>query len=797
MSDDARPEELDLSTSIRLLSGQDDWHTGAAPRIGLRSMRLSDGPHGLRVPTPDDQDSLPATCFPTAVTLGSTWDRALVEQVGDALGQEAGALGVDVILGPGLNIKRHPYCGRNFEYLSEDPVIAGELAAAMVRGIQGRGVGACVKHFAANNQETLRLVVDAVIDERTLHEIYLSGFERVVRKARPATVMCSYNQINGTAASTNRELLTDTLRTGWGFNGLVMSDWGAVWDRVASLEAGLDLQMPGVGGAFDRQVSRAVASGRLSREAVETSVGRLVALQERLSPARGPIEVEAHDALARTVAAAGTVLASNDGVLPLAAGTKVALIGGFATAPRYQGAGSSQVHPTSVTSLLPALRAKDVEVSFARGYDPESERTDAVLVAEAAELAASQDVAVVIVGLPEAAESEGYDRTTLALPAQHDALVRAVCAANPRTVVIVVGGSSVTLPWADRCAALLLAGLGGQAGGGALADVLVGDAEPSGRLAETWWASSDQPASAPWFPGSGHRVEYREALAVGYRHTTTNAVTPAFAFGHGLSYATFEWSGAGVDREQMNAGESLTATVTVHNTSARAGAEVVEVYLSDRSGVVQRPRRWLAGFEKVWVGAGESVEVQVHLDPVSFAFWDTRVHDWVVPTGGFDVEFGRSAERIEASVPVEVVGGVTSAAEADAPWTPLVCESDEAFTARLGHPVPAPRPRTPYTAESTIEEVSDTAVGAALRAAARRRVVAGQTEPRMRRMLEHMVDELPLRNVPSLSGGAVRPEMVGPLVDAINGPDALLRGGLGRVTGVVGAVLGRLGRPAK
>lgn len=772
--------EIPLTDQIRLLSGADDWHTESVPRIGLRALRLSDGPSGLRVPD-DHGGSLPATCFPGAAVLGSSWDRELLGDVGGALAAEAGVQGVDVILGPGINIKRHPFGGRNFEYLSEDPLVSGELAAAVINGIQGRGVGACVKHFAVNNQETLRLCVDAVVDERTLHEIYLAAFETVVAKSHPAAVMVSYNQINGVAATTNAALIGSLLRGRWGYRGLVMSDWCAIWDRVASLDAGVDLEMPSSHGAFDRSVAAAVRGGRLSADAVASSAARVAALADRISPPPvHELPVAEHDALARRAAAAGTVLAANDGVLPLAAGSRVAVIGAFAVRPRFQGSGSSQVNPTQVSGLLEALAGKEVEVRYARGYDPEDHRTDAVLVAEAAERAAEADAAVVIVGLPEEMESEGYDRTALQLPAQHDAVVRAVLAANPHTVVVVCSGSPVALPWADRAAAVLLAGLGGQAGGAALADILVGDAEPAGRLAETWPHDLSEVASDPYFPGTGSMVQYREGAAVGYRHTTTEAITPAFCFGHGLSYTSFEWSRMALDATDIGAGEGFSVTLTVANTGTRAGSDVVQVYLADRTGVTSRPRRWLAGFAKVRLEPGQSRRVEVEVSSRELAFWDTEEHDWRVPSGAFSVEVARSCQEIVEVMELRVADGVDHAPERA--WTPLVAASDESFAARLGRPVPSVPPARPFTAASVLGQTRAHPVGAAVHAVMVHRCVDAQADPRLRRMMQRSVDELPLRNLPSMSGGLVPVEAVPLLVDVLNGaPDAILRRSLGGV----------------
>lgn len=767
---------LPLDERIRLVSGADAWHTCAHPGLGLRSLRLSDGPHGLRVPTDDERDSLPATCFPTAVTLGQTWDRDLMADLGAALAVEARAQGVDVVLGPGLNLKRHPFGGRNFEYFSEDPLVSGELAAALVRGLQGGGVGACVKHFAVNSQETLRLCVDAEVDERTLHELYLSGFERVVRGARPWALMCSYNQVNGTAASTHHELLTEVLRRRWGFDGLVMSDWGAVWDPVASLEAGLDLRMPGGRDLMAPAVRAAVRSGRLHEDAVDEAVGHLVGLAGRVPESEaGEVPVGEHHDLAARIAAAGTVLASNDGVLPLAEGLTVAVIGGFATHPRFQGAGSSQVHPTRVTGLLDALKQRGVTTLHARGYDPESAGEDTDLLAEAIEVATRADVAIVMVGLPEDRESEGYDRTEFALPAQHDALVRGVSAANPRTVVAVVSGSPVALPWADRVAAVLLTGLGGQASGAGLADVLVGRADPGGRLAETWPRQVGDVASDPWFAGPGHVAEHREGLAVGYRHHVTHDVDPAFCFGHGLSYATTQWSDPQVSADRVEAGELAagsgpTASITVANTSRRDGVEVVQVYLHDDSSVVCRPRRWLAGFTKVTVPAGASRRVEVALDPLAMGHWDTDRHDWAWANGRLQVQFARSSQEVVATTGIEVVGGVERAPQPAR--TPLVAADEDDFVARLGRPVPH-RPAGVIDAQTTLGEAAQVPLGAALHAVVRRRAVHGITDARWRRMIEHTVDEMPLRQLPSMA--QLPPELVDVVVAALNGPEVLVR----------------------
>ncbi len=777
MGDLPRASDLPLAQRVALLSGSTTWLTEPIPpgpdgTGGVGSAYVSDGPHGLRA-LPDARDlsvhgALPATCFPTAVTLASTWDVDLVREVGRAIGTEALALGVDVVLGPGLNLKRHPLCGRNFEYFSEDPLVSGALAAALVEGIQERGVGTSVKHFAVNNQEAHRFVVDAVVDERTLRELYLAGFEHVVTTARPWTVMAAYNRVNGVHVTESAELL-GILRDEWGFDGLVMSDWGAVADRVQGVAAGLDLEMPASQGTWDAEVLAAVADGTLDEAAVTTAAQRVLDLVARspYGPERTPGHgtgdqgLDEHDALARRVAAAGTVLLANDGILPLAGPARIAVIGDFARSPRFQGAGSSQVNAARVTSALDALRERGVEVDFAPGYDPVHSRDDAALLAEAVGVAREADVAVVFVGLPPVYESEGFDRENLSLPAQHDALVTTVAAANPRTVVVLQNGGPVLMPWRDQVAAIVESYLGGQAGGAAVVDVLFGDAEPAGRLAESFPASLDDVAAAPWFPGDPHQVEYREGLAVGYRHLVTEGIEPAFPFGFGLSYTTFTWTDVRVDRAEVGAGEPVTVRVTVQNTGARAGADVVQVYLHDATGVVCRPRRELAGFASVRLEPGESAEVVVEVPARAFAFWDVRAHGWRTPSGRFDVEVARNASDVVATLPVDVAGDVDDAPEPAG--TALVAGDDEAFARRLGRPVPSARPVRPFTRETTVGELEGTAVGRLVGKLVRKGSFPEEGDEVTRLMVERMVSELPLRSAAMFSGGRLSL----PAVDAI------------------------------
>lgn len=762
---------LSLDEQVSLLSGADFWRTRALPERGIPQAMLSDGPHGVRAQQNGGDhlglaSSTPSTCFPTAVTTAASWNLALLEEVGAAVGREARALGIDVVLGPGLNLKRHPLCGRNFEYSSEDPLLAGTFAAASVRGIQSTGVGACLKHFAVNNQEHRRFVIDAIVDERTLRELYLRGFERAVKQSSPATVMAAYNLVNGEHATDSRELLTTILRSEWGFEGLVMSDWGAEADRVAGIAAGMDLEMPG-GAGTEPLVHAAVDERRLSIVDVARSAGRVAALARRAERARtaAPIEtmdalLEPHDALARRAAAASAVVLRNEGALPLARESRMALIGAFAETPRYQGSGSSLVTPTRLTTVREALAAAGVEVTYARGYDLGSSgagsATDAAPLAEAVAAARDAEVAVVMVGLPPTAESEGFDRDTLELPEQHNALVRAVAAVARRTVVVLSLGSPAVLPWRDEVDAIVVAHLGGQASGGAVADLLLGEVEPAGRLTETWFASLEDIAADPYFPGGPHQVQYREGLFVGYRHATSAGVAVQYPFGHGLGYGNTAWSGASASSDSLAPGGSLTVAVDVENTGDSARSDVVQVYAHDRSGVVLRPRRELVGFAHVTLAAGERRRLEVEVRADDLAFWDVHRHDWALPRGEVDLEVGRSVERIEATLTVRLEGDAVDSAEP--PSTPAVAASDAAFSDRLGRSIPSPKADRPFTRDSTIGDLSATLVGRGLRAGLRRAMPvsdADRADPATIAMLERSVDELPVRGLAQMSGGRV------------------------------------------
>jgi beta-glucosidase len=692
--------QLTLEEKASLCLGSDFWHTRAIDRLGIPAIMMSDGPHGLRK-QPEESDhlglagSVPATCFPTASALGSSWDVDLLQRVGAGLGREARALNVAVILGPGINIKRSPLCGRNFEYLSEDPLLSGTLAAAMVQGIQSQGVGACLKHYAANNQETDRLRVSADVDERPLREIFLTGFEWVVRQAQPWTVMCAYNKVNGTYASENRKLLTEVLRDEWGFAGLVVSDWGAVHDRVAALAAGLDLEMPPNLGVSDARIVTAVNAGDLDESVLDTAVARLLRLVNQALPNLGTdpevsFDLDEHHALARAAAQDCAVLLKNeDQILPLQplAGARIAVIGEFARTPRYQGAGSSQVNPTRIDNAVDEIRAlapAGVEVSFAPGFATETDeaegdgdlrsdadadlrshadlRRDADLRREAVAVATGAETVVVFLGLPASAESEGFDRKHMDLPPSQITLLTELADANPQIVVVLANGSAVRLAgWEHHTKAVLECWLSGQAGGGATADLLFGRANPSGRLAESLPLRLEDTPSYLSFPGDSGHVRYGEGIFVGYRGHDALKHPVSYPFGHGLSYTTFEYGDLSCPISGSHDGGDLGISVSfvVTNTGSRAGKEVVQLYVRDLEASVARPVRELKGFTKVGLAPGEATTVTFLLASRDLSYWSVRRRDWVLEAGQFEIAVGASSRDLRSTAIVDIVSRPT------------------------------------------------------------------------------------------------------------------------------------------
>lgn len=651
---------LSLEQKAALVVGSGYWATVEAR--GIPSVVMNDGPHGLRTQPRDGDNlglgaSLPATCYPPAAGLASSWNRELVERVARAIGEEAIEQGVDVVLGPGVNIKRSPLCGRNFEYFSEDPLVSGELGAAWVRGVQSVGVGASLKHYAANNQETARMTVSAEVDERTLREIYLPAFERIVTREQPWTVMCAYNRVNGIPAAEHAWLLTEVLRGEWGFEGAVVSDWGAVDRLVPAVAAGLDLEMPGPQPESSASIVAAVRSGELDEAVLDRAVGRLTRLAARAASARsnrgvaagarGTAGAVARQELARAAAVESIVLLRNEGgILPLDARRPVAVIGEFARRPRFQGSGSSQVNPTRVDAALPAIEDLAASVAFAPGYSLDRDGDADALRAEAVALAARVETVVLFAGLPPSAESEGFDRTSLDLPGDHVRLIREVAAVNPRTVVVLSNGGVVSLePWHDDVPAILETWLLGQAGGGAVADVIFGVAEPSGRLTETIPLRLQDTPSYLNFPGENDVVRYGEGVFVGYRSFESAERAVRYPFGHGLTYTTFDVADLEVARDR--------ARVRVTNTGTRRGSHVVQWYVAPAPSAVARPVRELRGFEKVWLEPGESAVVEFDFtDERTFAHWDVRTGGWRVPGGDYRVEVGFNAHDIVASAVV-------------------------------------------------------------------------------------------------------------------------------------------------
>lgn len=752
-------QRMTLEEKASLCSGQDFWYTKAVERVGIPSIMMTDGPHGMRKQPDSDQvglhGSVPATCFPSGSALASSWNRELISEVSAAMAAEAQAEGVRILLGPAVNIKRSPLCGRNFEYLSEDPFLAGELAKHHILGLQGGGVGASLKHFAANNQERYRLVVDAVIDERTLREIYLPAFEKAVKEARPWTVMCAYNRLNGTYCAENRWLLTEVLKEEWGHEGIVVTDWGACNDRVAGLAAGQELEMPGNGGINDRLIVEAVTSGRLDESVLDSAVRRLLELVERAGETARPgatFDPEAHHALARRVAGECVVLLKNDaGILPLAKSGKLAVIGAFAEHTRYQGGGSSHINPTRLDSALEELRrglGSSGQVVYAPGYSLADENPDRSLIDEAVAAASSADTAIVFIGLPDSFESEGFDRTHLDIPASHRELLAAVRAVQKRVVVVLSNGSPITMPWLSEADAVLEAYLTGQAAGGAVADVLFGDTNPSGKLAETFPLRLEDTPSYLNFPGEKERVDYREGLFVGYRYYDAVDSQPLFPFGFGLSYTTFEYGELTLDRTSINDGDTLTASVKVRNSGRRAGKEIVQLYVHDDEASVIRPSKELKGFEKVALDPGESTTVRFRLDRRAFAFWEVATQSWRVEAGSFTILAGASSRdiRLEAHVEVRAEAPVRH----DYDWNATLADFYD-------HPVVGELTRQWRSA--FLSRLAGSSDG---------KSDGEGNDDNIGRMMRAMVDEFPLRTLVRMSG-TLGPDSLELFLDVVNG----------------------------
>ncbi len=654
--------QMSLEEKAGLCSGKDMWHTKAIERLGIPSVMMCDGPHGLR--KQDDSGvstslnvSVDAICFPTASATASSWDKALLNQLGQAIGEEAVAENVALVLGPGTNIKRNPLCGRNFEYFSEDPYLAGMLSASFIDGVQSKNIGTSIKHYCANNQETYRMTINSVVDERTLREIYLLPFEIAVKQSQPRTIMASYNLINDTYATENEFLLNKVLRDEWGFEGLVVSDWGATNKRVKGLKAGHDLEMPSSGGMNDKLIVKAVQDGSLDESVLDTAVDRILDLvmKSTKNPKDATYDKEEHYQIAKNIAKESAVLLKNDGSLPLRT-QKILLVGELAIEPRFQGAGSSFVNCTKISTVEQSLRDAGIEYEFTSGYDlsDESFKKNAKLRKNAVELAKNYDTVLVVAGLPEKYEAEGFDRKHINMPQSHDLLIEELAQVNKNVNVVLTMGSSVEMPWIDKVRSVLCMYLGGQSSGDACVDLLLGKANPCGKLAETFALKLSDIPSTQNFPGARFSVEYREGLYVGYRYFNTANAPVLFPFGHGLSYTKFEYSNLTLSSKNITDKDILTATVDVQNVGDMDGKEIIQLYVNDVESSVYTPYQQLKGFEKIFLKAGEKKRVTFSLDKRSFAFYNVNAGDWQVESGEFKIMIGASSRdiRLEDSVTV-------------------------------------------------------------------------------------------------------------------------------------------------
>lgn len=720
-------QKMTLEEKASLCSGHDYWHSEGVPSAGIPSVMLTDGPHGIRKraeKTSEKSHSIlkgaPAICYPTASATACSWDADLLYKMGQALGDECLKERISVLLGPGVNIKRSPLCGRNFEYFSEDPVLAGEMAVAFINGVQSKGIGTSIKHYAVNNQETRRMTVNAVVDERTLRELYLAPFETAVKKAQPWTVMCAYNRLNGVYCAENKWLLTDVLRRDFGFEGIVVTDWGAENDRVEGLLAGQELEMPFSGGANDRKIAQAVRDGKISEGFLDQMVDRLIDLAKKSEKVLGDYtyDAAAHHALAREIAGQCMVLLKNEGgLLPLKKNQRVALIGEMAKRPRYQGAGSSQINPTQLDCAYDTMVQEGIAVDYAPGYstDRKNKISDDMLLSEAIAKAKGADVAVLFIGLTDEYETEGNDRKHMQLPPLHNRLVNEVSKVNPNVVVVLAGGAAFELPWADRVPAILHSHLCGQAGGSAAVDILFGDVNPCAKLAETYPMVLADVPSTNYFPGTVVSVEYREGIYVGYRYYDKANVGVRFPFGYGLSYTTFEYSDLALSAGSIKDTDTLTVSFQVKNTGGVDGAEIAQVYVADVDSTIYRAPKELKGFRKIFLKAGEEKTVSVTLDKRAFAYYNVALGDWHVESGEFKILVGASSRDIRLEGSVEVQSTVEAEIpdyRASAPSYysgDLMHVPDAEFEAVLGHEIPSSvrDERLPLTLTNTFEDAKN------------------------------------------------------------------------------------------
>ncbi len=788
--------QMTLEEKAAICDGADFWHLKGMEKYGFPSIMVCDGPHGLRKKDYSKKgdslsNSVPAISYPTAATTAASWDPELLYEMGVALGKKCLKEEVGVLLGPGINMKRSPLCGRNFEYFSEDPVLAGELAAGFINGVQSQGVGTSLKHFCANNQETRRMTCDSVVDERALREIYLTAFEIAVKKAKPWTVMNSYNKINGFHGSENKHTQLEILRDEWGFDGVVVSDWGAANDRVLGLKNGNDLEMPSSAGSGAKKIVEAVKNGTLDEAVLnERALNMLNLIKKAADGAKpGYAYNDADDQpFARKVAAQSMVLLKNNGILPLRKGGKVAVIGELARTPRYQGAGSSHINPTQLDNALEELQKAGYNIEFAQGYELKQKKAknNAALAAEAAQLAARCETVLLFIGLTDEYEAEGFDRSHMNLPAAHDALVSEILRVNKNVVVVLAGGSPVEMPWNDGVAAILNSYLGGQAGAGAVADIISGAVNPCGKLPETYpMAYADTPAVNN-FPGNPASVEYRESVYIGYRYYEKAKKAVRYPFGYGLSYTTFEYSDIKLDKASMTDDETLTVSFNVKNTGDVPGYEIAQLYVADKESTIYRPEKELKAFKKVWLNPGETKEIKLSLNKRAFAFYNVNISDWCVESGEFDILVGASSADIRLSATVNVSGSTENIPDYSA-VAPVYYSGDvqnvpaEQFVAVLGRELPPANydPNRALSIQDTFESCKHTKNGARFYKLLTTVVPAG--------FAQAIALQTPFRDFISMSGGVMSEDMADGLVKWIAGE----KGGIRKILkGIPGAIAG-------
>ena len=786
---------MTLEQKAAFVSGYDYWHLEEAPELGLPKIMVTDGPHGLRKQNTDKKtsngiglgNSVPATCFPPAATSSCSWDPDLLYKAGECMAKECLNEKVSVILGPGTNIKRSPVCGRNFEYFSEDPYLAGKCSAAVINGIQSMGVGTSLKHYCANSQEAFRMVIDEVIDERTLRETYLPAFEIAIKEAQPWTVMNSYNKINGVYASQNGHTQQEIARGEWGFEGLFVTDWGSSVDRLPGLENGTDLEMPTSGPLNTKKIIAAVKSGELDEAVLNERVDTVVDLIVKSKPAlekEWNFDINEHHEIAARIAEGSMQLLKNDGnILPLKEGTKVAIIGEMAESPRFQGAGSSVINPTKLDNALDNLKALGVDVTYARGYEKSKDEVNDELFAEATEAAKAADVAIVFAGLTEEFEGEGYDRLSIDMPSSHNALIEAVAAANENTVVVLAGGSVVLMPWLDKVKGLLNSGLGGQASGIAVARILTGEVNPSGKTTETYPASFEDNPTFGNYPGGPVTSEHRESVFIGYRYYDAADKDVVFPFGFGLSYTTFEYSDIKVSADKIKDTDTVDVSFKLKNTGSCDGAEVAQLYVADKESTIFRPKKELRAFKKVFLKAGEEQEITFTLDKRAFAFYNVNINDWFVESGDFVIGIGASSADIKIAAQIFVEGTV----KADIPdyretapnyYNNVAAITREDFAAVYGElPSPEIDPNKKIDFYCCLNDARHTKWGGKICNLIEKIMSkAGSAENGDGKMLAAMATQIPIRNFIAMSMGAFSPAQARGLLKILNDDESTFVG---------------------